>query len=94
VTGKGPAPSVSAGRATGVYVLWLGEFDTVDQAERLRAQLAARGWKAVLAGTRSETGSTHRVEIGAFASRETADGARDQLRAQGHRGQVVYKFSP
>jgi len=86
--------SSSTERPAGIYALWLGELDTVAQAERLRTQLLANGWKAALAGTRSDTGSAQRVEVGPFSSREAADRACDQLRAQGHRGQVVYKFSP
>jgi cell division protein FtsN len=78
-------PSVKPTAASsGNYFLQSGSFDTMDQAERLKARLALLGLQASIQKvTLNKQNTIHRVRVGPFRDYTTLNEARAALRQHG-----------
>ena len=73
-------PSASSG---GNYFLQSGTFNTMDQAERLKAQLALLGLGASVQKVTINRNTIHRVRVGPFRDYTTLNAARAKMRQHG-----------
>lgn len=64
------------------WMVQCGSFKGSDQAESIRAQLAFEGFESRI----TNGGGWHRVVIGPYNSRASADGTLKRLRSSGHSG--------
>jgi cell division protein FtsN len=70
--------------SSGIYFLQSGSFNTMDQAERLKAQLALLGLEASIQKlTLNKQNTIHRVRVGPFRDYTTLNEARAVLRQHG-----------
>jgi DedD protein len=65
------------------YVVPLGAFANPDNAKQIREKVAAAGFKTYTETIQSKEGEQTRVRAGPFESRESAEKARDKLKALG-----------
>ncbi|MCQ4346356.1 SPOR domain-containing protein [Pseudomonas stutzeri] len=77
-----PAPQPAA-QPTARYYLQVGSFANHDQAESARVRLLLLGQDARIESGQVGGKTWHRVVVGPFASRSQADGAKQQLGANG-----------
>lgn len=82
---QGKAPTVGE-----VYMLQIGSFKTMAEADRLKAQLAMLGVEAKIETAQIGTATWNRVKVGPFASMASADKTRGVLR-QNNVDSVVQK---
>jgi cell division septation protein DedD len=73
-------PATSSG---GNYFLQSGTFNTTDQAERLKAQLALLGLGASVQKVTINKNTIHRVRVGPFRDYTALNAARAQMRQHG-----------
>lgn len=73
-------PAASSG---GNYFLQSGTFNTMDQAERLKAQLALLGLGASVQKVTINKNTIHRVRVGPFRDYTALNAARAQMRQHG-----------
>jgi hypothetical protein len=79
-----PQPAVRpAASSGGNYFLQSGTFNTKDQAERLKAQLALLGLGASVQKVTINKNTIHRVRVGPFRDYTTLNAARAQMRQHG-----------
>jgi cell division protein FtsN len=79
-----PPPTVKpAASSGGNYFLQSGTFNTMDQAERLKAQLALLGLGASVQKVTINKNTIHRVRVGPFRDYTTLNEARAQMRQHG-----------
>ncbi len=80
ITGK-PREGVRQVEAPGVYILQVGSFRTLQQADQLKAKLALLGLQAgIQTVTINEREIWHRVRVGPFKDLSTLNGARARLK--------------
>jgi len=86
-----PQPAVKpAASSGGNYFIQSGSFSTMDQAERLKAQLALLGLNAsVQKLTLNKQNTIHRVRVGPFRDYASLNEARAVLRQHGIQGTPV-----
>ncbi len=83
-----PAPSVAVPAQAGAYVVQVGAFANVANAERARDTL--RGTGAVTVDVRQSGGTAlHRVRVGAWQTQMEAEAARATVAELGYPGAVV-----
>lgn len=61
------------------YLLQVGSFRALPDAERLAAKLKADGYGAVISSTTTDSGTWHRVRIGPFKDRRKLNMAQDAM---------------
>lgn len=85
-----PAASV-AGVANGNsgFVVQLGAYADKAVAAALQTKLKAAGFSAYVERVETSKEKLHRVRVGPYPNKETAEGARVQLKGRGHSGIVV-----
>lgn len=84
-----PAPPAAQPPAGTGWSVQLGSFSRQDNAERLAAELQAKGFPAFLQPT-SQSGKTlYRVRVGPVSTREVAGVLAARLDEAGYRGQVT-----
>ncbi|MDR2260183.1 MAG: SPOR domain-containing protein [Azoarcus sp.] len=82
-------PPVSASAAKTIY-LQLGAFESADQADNLKAQLALMGMEPITQRAQLPDGRVvHRIRIGPYASVDDLTPARNRLASNGITGNVV-----
>jgi DedD protein len=84
-----PAVAAATQSATGMWAVQLGSFSNKTNAERLAAELRAKGYAAFLSQLSGSRGPLHRVRIGPQKDRSSAEQVAQRLAADGHKGQVV-----
>ncbi|MCC7330065.1 MAG: SPOR domain-containing protein [Gammaproteobacteria bacterium] len=84
-----PAASAARPAAGGAWLVQVGTFSQKDNAERLVAELRARGFAAVPSASGSGGRTLYRVRVGPAGSREAATTLAGRLAAAGHPGHVV-----
>ena len=62
------------------WAVQVGSFSTLDNAERLRDQLRAQGFRAFVDVARTSKGETYRVRVGPELDRKRAKAVREELR--------------
>ena len=72
-----PPPAAKAGG----YILQAGSFRSATDADGLKAQLALLGYQASVQTVTINQDTYHRVRVGPYADRVSADAARERLRA-------------
>jgi cell division protein FtsN len=72
-----------AGPSKGNYFLQSGSFSSVDQADRLKAQVAMLGLGASVQKITVNKNTVHRVRVGPFRDFNSLDQARSLLRQHG-----------
>jgi len=89
--GRVARPAASAARPVvgGAWLVQVGTFSQKDNAERLVAELKARGFAAVPSASGSGGRTLYRVRVGPAGSREAATTLAGRLAAAGHPGHVV-----
>jgi SPOR domain len=84
VVPQSPPEIKPAASSSGNYFLQSGSFSTMDQADRLKAQLALLGLEASVQNvTLNKTNTIHRVRVGPFRDYATLNEARAVLRQHG-----------
>ena len=79
-----PQPAVKpAASSGGNYFLQSGTFNTMDQAERLKAQLALLGLGASVQKVTINRNTIHRVRVGPFRDYTALNAARAKMRQHG-----------
>ncbi|MCK6553437.1 D-alanyl-D-alanine carboxypeptidase [Candidatus Binatia bacterium] len=81
----GSATVARAGKSRPYYSVRLGAFSSRAQAERLRATMARKGYKATVVRVRQKKGDSYRVTIGGYRDRGQAQKAAKQI-ARAHPG--------
>ena len=78
-----PAPAVTPPPAAkaGGYILQAGSFRSAADADGVKAQLALLGYQASVQTVTINQDTYHRVRLGPYADRVSADAARERLRA-------------
>ena len=75
---------------TGVYLLQVGSFRTLAQAQTLRAELALLGLEAVIKAAPTPKGQTwRRVQVGPYRDAAERNGVIENLEANGYRPILV-----
>jgi DedD protein len=85
-TAKEPAST-----AAGAYVVQVAALADAGKARQLEKQMAATGLKTYTEVVNTQSGEVTRVRAGPFASRESAEQARSQLKKAGMDGTVLPK---
>ncbi len=80
-------PPASGGKQA--YILQVGSFRKLQQADRMKAKLALLGFKARIEKVRVSDGVWHRVRLGPFDSMEQANQMRSRLAAQKIKGMLL-----
>ncbi|MDX1563130.1 MAG: SPOR domain-containing protein, partial [Gammaproteobacteria bacterium] len=75
--------------ASGDWMIQLGSFGEAANAERLASRISTFGYRPTISAYRSGDRMLHRVRIGGFESRNTAEAAVASLSAHGFVAQVV-----
>lgn len=76
--------------ATESYFLQVGAFQTEQEADNMKAQLALLGLEAIVqTATIPEKGVWHRVRVGPFASLEQINRAREELVRNGFKADLI-----
>ena len=79
-----PQPAVKpAASSGGNYFLQSGTYNTMNQAERLKAQLALLGLGAIVQKVTINKNTIHRVRVGPFRDYTTLNAARAKMRQHG-----------
>jgi len=84
-----PPPAPRPVATGGGWLVQLGTFGQRDNAERLAAELGAKGFAAVLSTTSVDGRTLYRVRVGPAGSREAAATLAGRLSAAGYKGNVV-----
>ena len=83
-------PSSQAAEEDVTYVLQAGSFRKLDQADRLKAELALIGMPAQIQTVSIDGGSTwHRVRVGPFTNLQALNEARSELQRNGLKVMVL-----
>ena len=86
IRGK-PEQGVRQVEEPGTYFLLVGSFKNGDQADRLRAELAIKGFETTIQKVTIDNNKTtetwHRVRVGPFSDLEALNRARGKLNANG-----------
>ena len=64
------------------YILQVGSFRALQDAERLVVKLKADGYQAIISSTETASGAWHRVRIGPFRDRRKLNMAQDAMARQ------------
>ncbi len=80
-----PAPA----SVDGPYLLQVGSFRSMDDAESLRAQLTLLGMSARIQTVTVDNNTWHRVRVGPFGDARATDEARRRLQANGLESMVL-----
>lgn len=88
-----PASSSSVAERTGPdYLLQVGSFRSIEDAEKLRAKLALLGMEAHVRSIRTDSGQNwNRVRLGPFSAGESLQSARKRLSENGLSSLVILK---
>jgi cell division septation protein DedD len=79
-----PPPSAEGG-----WAIQIGSFGSRDNADRLRRQLVGEGYPVFLMPVQSGGRTLHRVRVGPYGDRATANEVARRLAATGPGGTVV-----
>lgn len=88
---QGKAPPLPSGE---VFMLQIGSFKTLAEADRLKAQLAMLGVEAKIETAQIGTATWNRVKVGPFASMASADKIRGTLRQNNVDSVIQKALSP
>lgn len=88
---QGKAPPLPSGE---VFMLQIGSFKTLAEADRLKAQLAMLGVEAKIETAQIGTATWNRVKVGPFASMAGADKIRGTLRQNNVDSVIQKALSP
>jgi DedD protein len=80
-----------ASTAAGAYVVQVAALADAGKARQLEKQMAAAGLKTYTEVVNTQSGEVTRVRAGPFATRESAEKARSQLKKAGMDGTVLAK---
>ena len=86
-----PKPAKTAAKDSAGYVVQIAALADPGKAKLLSEQIVAAGVKGYTEVVPTSNGDITRVRAGPFASRESAEKARDRLKAAGLNGNVVAK---
>ena len=86
-----PKPTKAAAKDSAGYVVQIAALADPGKAKLLSEQIVAAGVKGYTEVVPTSNGDVTRVRAGPFASRESAEKARDSLKAAGLNGNVVAK---
>jgi len=84
-----PEEPAKAAKADRGFVVQVTALADADKARALQQDLAGKGLPVYTEVVQVASGPVTRVRVGPFPSREAAERAREQLKAQGHGGNVV-----
>ena len=92
IRGK-PEQGVRQVEEPGTYYLQVGSFKNGEQADRLKAELAIKGFETVIQkvtiDNNNDTQTWHRVRVGPYSDLEPLNRARQKLKASGHESSLV-----
>ena len=83
------APAAAPPSAGGGWAIQIGSFGSRENADRLKRQLDGEGYPVFLMPVRSGGRTLHRVRVGPYRDRATADEVARRLAAAGPGGTVV-----
>ncbi|MBI2383721.1 MAG: SPOR domain-containing protein, partial [Gammaproteobacteria bacterium] len=83
------APARPAAAADAGWYVQIGSFSKPDNAQAAAARMRALGHAGEVRAMPGRSGAIHRVRIGPYRSRESAEAARRAAEAQGFRGARV-----
>ena len=92
IRGK-PEQGVRQVEQPGTYYLQVGSFKNGEQADRLKAELAIKGFETVIQkvtiDNNRDTQTWHRVRVGPYSDLEALNRARQKLKTSGHESSLV-----
>lgn len=86
---RAPDEPAKAAKTDRGFVVQVTALADVDKARALQQDLAGKGLPVYTEVVQASSGPVTRVRVGPFPTREAAERAREQLKAQGHGGNVV-----